>query len=212
MTLDARETKPFDLTVPEPEASPMLAQVHYELPKSGGYASDILAYTPASLHTAQIGEALPAGELTSWLSSQWAKAGPDGSGDGSPFVYNTMDIIPDGFPTGLTRRVRPGDLAVVDQSLHHTSQDQARVEVFGSVAGSKFGSFWAWPLQYALPAKRRMFLEGGPVTWSTRVAEPRQGSVTSTPKSYRAGRSYEDHLNVAAFTPTPETAIHLTTG
>jgi len=206
VTLDARQTKPFDLTVPEPEASPMLAQVHYELPKSGGYASDILAYTPAALHTAQIGAALPAGELTSWLSSQWAKAGPDGSFHGSPFIYQTMDVIPDGFPTGLTRRVRPGELAVVDQSLHHTSHDQAVTELTGSVPGSKSVT-WPVPLRYSLPANRRLFLEGGPATWSTEVNELGKASAIGNPKSYRAGGTYEDHLNVAAFTPTPRTAI-----
>jgi subtilisin family serine protease len=209
VTADARITKPFDITVPEPAASPIIAQVHYQL-TADGYGSDIFAYTPRQLHTAQTGDPLPAGQLSSWFNSQWAKAASDGSWDDSPFLYQTMDVVPDGLATGLTRRVRPGDLAVVDQSLHRTSHDLGVVQLSGTVAGSTSG-IWAQQLGYKLPAKRRLFLEGGTATWSTSVYEVEppfaEALAIGATKSYEAGRSYEDHLNVAAFTPTPRSAV-----
>ncbi|TCC50131.1 hypothetical protein E0H75_17785 [Kribbella capetownensis] len=210
VTFDARETKPLDLTVPEPDASPMIAAVHYELPQSpDGYSSAILGYSPAQLHTAQVGERLPADQLRAWFHTEWAKKAPDGSWDGSPFVYQTMNLVPDGFPTGFTRHIRPGDLAVVDQSLHRTSHDQGVVSMTGWMDGRRVEAWPLW-LSYQLPAKRRLFLEGGQFGWSTRVDEVEDGfgvaAAVGAPKSYRAGHTEEDRLNVAAFTPTPRTA------
>ncbi|MEV0801178.1 S8 family serine peptidase [Kribbella sp. NPDC050281] len=207
LTLDARRTKPMDLTVPEPEASPIISVVHYELPQSpDGYSSWILAPGPSHLHTAQVGERLPAEQWRAWFHTEWAKVAPNGFPDDSPFVYETMDPF-DGYPTGFTRHIGPGDLAVVDQSLHRASHDLGGVAMTGWMDNRRV-EFWPPFPTYSLPARRRLFLEGGRFSWDTEVDEIGAdgfavAGAVGAPKSYRAGHSYEEHLNVAAFTPTP---------
>ncbi|MEV5962558.1 S8 family serine peptidase [Kribbella sp. NPDC051952] len=209
VTFDARTSKPYDVTVPEPEAAPLFAEVHYEITRPNTAAASIITYRPDDLYTAQVGTPSPAGELRSWLASSWVKFDAFGHYDETPFLYHTMDPTLSGFPTGLARTVRPGDLAVIDQEVYRASSDQDAVTLLGSVAGSRFWTAEQVPPIYTVPAKRKVYVDTGQAVWSTVVDElraPWAGSVVSPATAYGAGNSYRQPLDVAVFAPAPDTA------
>ncbi|MGW6277884.1 S8 family serine peptidase [Kribbella sp. NPDC055071] len=209
LTFDARTAKPYDVTVPNPDATPIESEVHYGL-TTRTEPLDVYIFNsrPQDLYTAQLGE--PNDELKSWLSSQWVKVDADGNFSGTPFYYYTVDVSRSGFPTGLTRKVRPGDLAGIDQQVNRTSNNQVALVTTGTVGGRQIAINWQPPVIYDVPAKRRLYVDTGTAKWSTTTYELAGnrivGAVASPETTYRAGHTYQQRLNVAAFAPTPRTA------
>jgi subtilisin family serine protease len=216
VVLDARTTKDIKVTVPQADAAVAVADVGYDRTAADGVRSllsSTLLLDFNGVHTAQVGESLPPEQMTGHVSSQWAKRDADGSFAKSPYLYGVMDTTPGGFPTGLDRKVEAKDLAVVNQSYNATGARQVERAVFGTAPHSSGG--WAVVLPYDAPATAKLLVDDKPAAWSSEISEvvpstdpedPFPVTVTrlaSPPKEYKAGRSYQQRLNSAAFSTSP---------
>ncbi|TDO36429.1 subtilisin family serine protease [Kribbella sp. VKM Ac-2527] len=219
VVFDARKTKPVSTTVPRADAKVILVDLGYlRVNESGeiGLGSSLLAFGFEGLHTAQLGSKLPPEQFTGHVASHWGLPGKDGRFVNTPYQYGVVNTFPGEFPTGFSRSVKASDLATVEQSFNATGDRPAERTVAGQAPNSAGG--WTPILEYDLPAKARLHLEGGEVKWSSRMAEivpstdpenPFPTEVTaveSQPTQYRAGRTYRERWNAAAFVPTPGAA------
>ena len=208
LAMDGRLTRGYDVTVPNPEAAPVLAIVDV-LMDLGDVVVGVgaIANNFGSLYTAQLGPKNVPGLLSQAVG---AFAKPDGSGGftNTPYSYQTGWYSQGQLFDGLVQHLRERDLATVraEYALNAIGGLGERVN-FGVGPGS-FGG-WGIGLTAALPGKRSeyfagnlnwqpMFVESvpGPDPWPTFLAAT-VGAVTT----YAAGRNYAQRWNNAVFAP-----------
>jgi subtilisin family serine protease len=212
VTLDARAARPVSTTVPRKDARLILGDIGYErFGPTSSLGSSLLTFDLADIHTAQVGPALTPEELNGHVISNWGKPDKDGSFDNTPFYYGIANPIPGKFPTGFSRTVRQKDLAEVNQVLHKTGDRPGTTAVAPILPDG--GGGWTAVLTHDLPATSHNYLEAGPVAWRTDFAEvapspdpdyPFPVDVTTlsgAETKYKAGRSYRENWNTAAFVP-----------
>ncbi|MFB6718876.1 S8 family peptidase [Kribbella sp. NPDC056345] len=208
VVLDSRTTKTVNLTLPQPEAELIVADVGYVRTASDParrMAVNGMTFDLARVHVAQVGPAVAS--MTGHIMSQWGKPAPDGGFRNTPYLYGLVDLTPGVFPTGLDRTVRNTELAVVDHTVNATSDRP--VERLLS-PGKPDGTGFVIPgVPFDAPVRTRAFLEPG-LSWSTSVIDPEQfgviAGVGSGRKTYRAGASYSERYNAAPFVPLPSLA------
>ncbi|HZX06240.1 MAG TPA: hypothetical protein VFF46_25065, partial [Kribbella sp.] len=221
VVFDARTAKLVKVTVPQAGAQPALADIGYDRTSADGrYSSGYsgLQFGFGETYTAQVGSAvLPATQLTSHVASQWAKPNADGSFSNSPYLVGQLNTFPGVYPTGFVRAVKPSEQATLVQTINATGDRGHERVVLGRGAGTSGG--WAISLEYGkAPLTTTVYADGGPVTWSTEVSEvvpstdpndpfPQPVSqLSSQAKPYRAGRTYRERFNAAAFSTGPDQA------
>jgi subtilisin family serine protease len=222
VVLDARAAKPVKVTVPHPGASVAIADVGYDRVSADGrrgLSSSSLLFDFTGVHTAQFGPALPPEQMTGHVASQWAKQDENQSFAKSPYLYGQADSTPGVYPTGFVRNVKARELAVVEQSINATSDRQVERTVHGNAP--YMGGSWAIVIPYDAPVTTKLLLDDKPVTWRGTVSEvmpnpdpenpfPIAISRLSSPGTeYKAGRTYRERYNAAAFTPAPDAAVRL---
>ena len=222
VVFDARTTKPVKVTVPQAGAEAALADVGFDRKSADGqfglsYAS--LSFGFGAMYSAQVGSAvLPPEQLTGHVASQWAKPDAEGSYDNSPYLVGQLDTFPGVFPTGFVRAVKAKEQATVQQTVNATSDRQHERIVFGNAPG--MSGAWAVGLMYGkAPLTTTAYVDGKPATWQTEVDEiipstdpenpfPETISRLMSPsKEYRAGKSYRERFNAAAFSIAPDAAV-----
>ncbi|WP_327728041.1 S8 family serine peptidase [Streptomyces sp. NBC_00487] len=206
LTLDARKTKPVDLTVPDPAAEPAFAAPDFTLRVGGsGYTFGWLLDTYEGFRTAHLGPRLTGGRLSQNWAGQWTK------GDSAQYAVATGGKV-DRLATGFTKRWKKGDLATVKTGL-------------GSSAAGKKGAVipWAWlpgspgspavAVPQPLPGRRTLYLSATDgVRWSLDFeqygAEDEQGFpildayyTAGDSRTYKAGKTYAQTFNVGVFGP-----------
>ncbi|WUJ75120.1 S8 family peptidase [Kribbella soli] len=220
VVFDARATKQVKVTVPQAGAKVALADVGFDRTSADGsygfgYAG--LASDFNAVYSAQLGPALPPEQFTGHVVSQWAKPDADGSFNNSPYVVGQLNTFPGVFPTGFVRAVRTKDQAVVKQTTNATSDRAIERVLIGN--GPGMNGSWSPVLDYGrAPLTTTLYAEGKPVTWqletdeiipSTDPNDPFPQTISrllSPVKSYRAGKSYRERFNAAAFTTAPDLA------
>lgn len=206
IVLDARLAKPVTATVPEPAASFVRANIGYRVTAPSPENDTSISVENQdrgfdNLFTAQLGASDTGGTFTSDISASWARKGADGSFFDSPYTYHLGWITPGSLPTGLTRRLRASDLAVVNTSYHGPAgrNGAARSEAAGA-AGSLVTT------EFRLPANRVDYHHGTEnVRWNRyfdqrgeRAPEVILGQLGL---EYRAGRTYSETWNGAVLGP-----------
>jgi subtilisin family serine protease len=214
VVFDARSTRPVTVTVPRREAQLALADIGYSRTgPTSGLGSSLLTFDLSGIHTSQLGPALSPEELSGHVVSYWAK--PDGTGwfDKTPYLYGIANSTPGKFPTGLKRTVRPQELATVDQVLHKTSARP--VNLSAAVVLPDNGGAFTPIIAYDQPSTPRAYLDTGAVKWHTDFSElipstdpqnpfPVEAtSLSGADTQYKAGRSYRENWNTAAFVLEP---------
>jgi subtilisin family serine protease len=222
VVFDARTAKLVKVTVPQAGAEAALADVGFDrLSPDGAYGLSYsgLSFGFGPMYTAQVGsEVFPLEQFTGHVASQWAKPDANGSFDDSPYFVGQLDTFPGRYPTGFVRAVKAKEQAVVRQTVNATS-DRAHERVVMGIGPGMRGA-WSTVLTYGkAPLTTTVYADGKPATWQTEIDEivpstdpedpfPQTISqLTSPSKEYRAGRSYDERFNAAAFTIAPGEAF-----
>ncbi|WP_217185439.1 S8 family peptidase [Streptomyces sp. AC495_CC817] len=206
LTLDARATKPVDITVPGGTAEPAFAAPEFTLESGGiGYTFGWLLDTYEGFRTAHLGPEIGGGRLSQNWVGQWTK------GDTEQYAVATGGKVTK-LATGFTRHWKKGELSTVRTGL-------------GSSAAGKTGAVipWAWlpgspgspavAVPQPLPGTRTLHLSAvRGVKWSLDFeqygAEDEQGFplldayyTTGDSLTFKPGRTYAQTFNVGVFGP-----------
>lgn len=132
------------------------------------------------------------------MTAELAKRGEDGRFTNTPYVYELAKLRPGVFGTGYERVVRPGDLAVVNSTINATAGDSAHRFVWPEIPGTWF---FASGIEFDTKRPVRYHYDDLPGGWLG-GADARDWSQESvSPQVFRAGRTYEERWNTAAFGP-----------
>ena len=219
VVLDARTAKPIRITVPNTEASLLIANLGYDRASAGGrhvVTSGLAWADDTRMYSAQVGPLLPPERMTGHVSSQWVKEDENGSIRNSPYLYAQVESMPGFYPTGFLRDVTADQLAVVEQRINATSDRQFDRSVHAQAPYLRGGT-WAGGIPYDAPATTKLLMGDKQATWETfyNQRDPDPGkpyndfTLSSLPKTYEAGRTYRERYNAAAFTPSPVSASRL---
>jgi subtilisin family serine protease len=209
IVLDARAGRPIQVTVPEPDAAFVNASMGYQLPVPfPGYPTGLNWTNEGrgfdNMFVAQVGSATTGDTFQSDISADWAR--PDGAGSylDSPYAYHLGWTSDGRIPTGLTRQLRPADLATVEKTYQGPAGRNASVG--SAVMG---GTSFLATTKMALPAVRTEYYYGSPhARWSnffTQLGGPAstasQNILDSVDVRYQPGRGYRESWNGAVFGP-----------
>ncbi len=202
--LDARTARPIQVMVPDPAARVLVVDVGYG---HGGAAMDIVT---DSFDAVFVGGTGPAGaaatgpRYVTYVSSQWAKPGADGTvPDGADF-YAVAGYRYDQPYQGFQRHYRWGDLARVRSRYHRVVADLAgAATMFPNLPGGLVGMPVTLPV--TAPGGRTEYYSTQPgVAWSgyLDLASPAGASfLFSSPRSWRPGQDATQQWNQGPFLP-----------
>ncbi|GAB2571628.1 hypothetical protein GCM10027269_29030 [Kribbella endophytica] len=209
VVLDARQAKPFDVTVADHAVASSFAALYFSRRADDG--SQIQFQLPAETITdvfaAQTGPAVPAGELTSSVMTQWAVPGKAGDFTGTPITYNTMNTIRGTFFTGLQRVVQPKTLVPLEARLFTTGPGLSTTKSVHLLAPEMYSS---WGKGYGGPGPRTVteYVEpGAEVLESFQEREEGPDALLVTAQDDRAtrtispGRTYTTPWNKGVLGP-----------
>ncbi|WP_216205596.1 S8 family peptidase [Amycolatopsis aidingensis] len=201
--LDARRTKPVEIAAPQDSARPLLTEVSYtRRVHDSSFGSGFVALGEGleRLGTAHLGPQLPPAELTALVSSQWLTE-PAGEYYGLAwYEYGRV-------PTGLTKQVRPEDLATVRTSYGPIPDGLRGVAGATPSPHLQPGGAWGTLIEIPESGPRIAHFTAEGVDWNRTLfledAESRRlhSRFESPPRSYQAGREYTESVNRAVFGP-----------
>lgn len=194
LDIDARKTKGFDVTVPDPSATQRISHAALSATENGTTTSTTLylGNDLGSVRTAQLDGAAPDDEGTSYLVSQWF---------GSGSTYVVADTLPGAFFTGHSQHVSWDDLA------------EFTLRQGASLPGAKAAT---WVTSPELPLQTILLSTSPPATTKTYLQDdyawkhafnqigPKYSYVLGyeTPAArYAGGRSYSATVNTGVFGP-----------
>ncbi|MFD0746579.1 hypothetical protein ACFQ1L_35550 [Phytohabitans flavus] len=197
ITIDSRRARPITVTVPEPDADSVLAEVSFS---QDGLRAPYAEVGPTfdGLSTEFLGEPRPADEFTAHIVSQWARPSADGTFADSPYLYALAEAFAGRLPTGFSKHYRKSELATVHQRFAAVPPGEyAQRSVFPDLTGSAGA---AWPIPTSAPGSRVEYYTTGS-TWSTFLEfGPRdesgflqsRGIFADSTREYRAGSHNRD--------------------
>ncbi|MFI2411940.1 S8 family peptidase [Streptomyces sp. NPDC018947] len=204
ITLDARTTKPVDITVPDAAAEPVLASALYTL-RAGGevliHGAWLESYT--NFRTRHLGPQITDGSLFQQFDGHWTK--------GALAQYDTTAATPvKQLATGFTKHYKATDLATVRVGLGASSagKEGAVTAVFDPPG---LGVASAIYVTQKLPSTRTLYLSTD-VGWTFGFKQ--HGALDSdgrpsteaaywsgTPETFEAGKTYRKTFNTGVFGP-----------
>ncbi|WP_371527559.1 S8 family peptidase [Streptomyces sp. NBC_01283] len=207
VTLDARTTKPVDITVPSADAKPYFGSPDYTVDTPGttysfGWWLDA-GYV--NFRSAHLGPQVTDGSLHQQWDGHWIK------GDDAEY-----DTVAGGkvkqVATGYTKHYKASELATVKVNLGAAAKDKkGTIGALGYLPGSSGGSSINIPQK--LPGTRTLYLStADAVKWGMEFEQ--QGGVEpdgwpivdaayslGAAQTFAAGKSYEKTFNTAVFGP-----------
>ncbi|MEV5963281.1 S8 family peptidase [Kribbella sp. NPDC051952] len=207
LAVDARKTKPIAWTLPRKGTELVEADFGYYR-KADGYLIDgSMSTTDVSkLYVGSMGAPAPGDDLISWTSSRWVVPGKAGDPRNAPYSYNLVQSKRGSYYTGYRRVVRENQLATV--RAQYTGDHPGTIgadEQFAWIPGVE-ASTPGIPIEYDLPATSTQFFETKDVAWDEMLtyvlrkdgAESYPLSLSTTsPKKFRAGRTYSERWGAA---------------
>ncbi|MFF9512484.1 S8 family serine peptidase [Streptomyces sp. NPDC014724] len=204
ITVDARTTKPVDITVPDAAAKPVLASALYTL-RAGNevfiHGAWLDSYT--NLRTRHLGPQITDGSLFQQFDGHWTK--------GASAEYDTTAATPvKQLATGFTKHYKATDLATVRAGLGASTAGKE-----GSVAAvfdpPGLGVPSAIYVTQKLPSPRTLYLSTA-VGWTfdfKQYGAPDSDGRPSTeaaywsrmPQTFEAGKTYRRTFNTGVFGP-----------
>ncbi|MFI2030496.1 S8 family peptidase [Streptomyces buecherae] len=199
VTLDARTTKPVDLTVPARDATSLLAHAEIGITAENvffgyGYLLDSFA----KFRTAHLGPAVPAGELTQQFTSSFQR------GENGPTYHVAYGGSVTKAPTGFVRHAKPADLAKITARLGAPAPKKTGDLLTFPLIGDS--STWAVGIPTKLPHTATLYVNGKGPRWEVRLeqhsAEDDYEAIYRTAElRLTPGKSYTQQLNVGVFGP-----------
>ncbi|GHC33496.1 hypothetical protein GCM10010348_70500 [Streptomyces anthocyanicus] len=206
VTLDARKTKPVDITVPDKKATPLFASVDYELKtKDSSHRSGWWLESYNGFASAHVGPRLPKGVLTQQWDAHWYK------GDDEQYSIAMVSGV-DKLATGYTRRYKASDLATVKVGMGAPAPGKmgaidAQYELPGGISWSSIR------VPQRLPGTHTLHLStSDKVIWSVDFAQEDHNQegppdldtvyLIGEGKTYKGGKTYRENVNTAVFGPS----------
>ncbi|MCX4781208.1 S8 family peptidase [Streptomyces sp. NBC_01264] len=211
VTLDARTTRPVEITVPSKSAQAQFVMPTYTLSEGGAsYDFGFWLDSLTGFRTRQLGPDPAAGTLRQQWDVHWQ--------DGASAEYHAVLGGPvRSLATGYTRRLKPRDLAalVVAQGASAPGKEGA-VVAMGALPGSRSGS--SMSARRPLPATATLYvstLDGA--TWDLLFSQssghddngfPREEAAYAADpgRTFAGGRTYRERFNTAVFAPRTDAA------
>jgi len=178
--MDARLARPVEITPPIAGATAVYAHVGVTLP-GAHLGAGLQDHTFDHVYTGQIGADLPG--LRTTVAGSWTH-------DDS--LYSLAWPVPNSFPTGFARAVRPAELAAV-----HTTYGGAGTAYlpFGFPGDAAGDAGYAAPIGPPY-ARTEFFSTTGGVRWGARF-----GAASGPFTAYQAGQTYTQVWNQPVFGP-----------
>ncbi|MCW6005578.1 S8 family serine peptidase [Micromonospora sp. CPCC 205371] len=202
IVFDARTAGAVDITVPERGAAPVMSYANYTTPAGDGLDWFFFREGTQRLFVGQVGPATNSSAFKSVVATHWARPDGDGAYWDTPYTYNVGIGTNGGIPNGLTRHIRPKDLASVKQTMHGLPGTA------GSMGSRAENAFLSASIRMRLPAQRTDYFAGTNVTWTSEIVDvgPIGDETTVTliaqpARVYRPGHSYQHTWNTAVFGP-----------
>ena len=208
VTVDARLSKPFAITVPRPGQTQLFGDLSGTTTTPDGRVSiGIGGQTLDGINSLTLGPSRPVAGFHTQLSATFARVDANGDPYNSPDVYNLSWITQGRFITGATHPVRDRDLATVVS--RHAQQDANTFGEKGSwgLAPGPFEFPPAVSLLFDLPFTRTEYYNtDGGARWVSLFFEidPASGPQAATlqqPQTYRAGKTHHEEWNRGVFGP-----------
>ncbi|OIJ65176.1 peptidase S8 [Streptomyces mangrovisoli] len=206
VTLDARTTKPVDITVPDTAATSAFASPEYSIDTADfGVSFGWFLDSYAGFRTAHLGPAVTDGSLSEQWDAHWTK--------GDDEQYDTAVVAQvSKLATGYTKHYKASDLATVKTRMGAAaSGKKGAVTAFGWLPGSSGGSGIGVPQQ--LPGTRVLHLSTlGGIQWELDFEQYGGVDADGFPvdeayytlgaaQTFKGGSSYTKTFNTAVFGP-----------
>ncbi|MFX0591741.1 S8 family serine peptidase [Melissospora conviva] len=203
LTIDANRSAPVRLTVPDRDATGVLATIDGNyFGADAAYSFGMFSDNYDGFRSGQIGAAVAAERFVASFAAQWAEA----EAASSPYLYAVAAAVPGRMPTGFVRDYRRRDLAVVVQEFAASGGGLlAERSVFADVGYNTGG--WASVLPTATPGRRVEYVNTDGVRWDSSIAFGTpvqdlpwldvQAELQEYGARYRGGRQYRDRWNAA---------------
>ncbi|TQE19752.1 peptidase S8 [Streptomyces ipomoeae] len=202
VTIDARTTKPVDVTVPDTGAEPAdaVSFLRYQ-DEDDDIGVLFQARSFKNTRTAHLGPQVPRGMIQQWVGV-WEK--------GTSTQYATVSGGPvKKFATGYAKHFTAGQFATVKAAVGAAAPGKTGVVMPSGYLPSTGLDLLAWPQRRKLPAQRTLRLSTADnVGWTLgsiqyEGAEP--GTEVSfsqdAPQTYRAGRTYQETFGTGVLAP-----------
>lgn len=196
--VDLAEAKALEVTPPR-EAEPGIAEVAYQLDGgavqiSGGY---LIFGDTTGVHVGQLGDPLSGLTLAAWVHTSWM--------DAANAMYSLAWFL-DRYPSGFTKVVEPDDVATVRVDRGPLARSDTGVLFRQPQPAS--GTLWTGAIGYdvPLPGVSTVHVTTEDLRWITSLSVYSDdyetiASFDSSPRSYRAGRTYDERFNHPVFGP-----------
>ncbi|MFF1818348.1 S8 family serine peptidase [Kribbella sp. NPDC058245] len=208
VVLDARKAKVVETDAPRAGAEQATSAIGFDRTKPGTnarYSSELGGFGNGDVYTWSAGPKLPETEMVGHFASQWGVPGAEDFFINTPYLYTLAQRTPGEFPTGYHRTVRPKDLAVIDTQVNTSSDRQAIAFMFPTLEGVGWSS--ARAIYLDTPRSIQYYVDAA-AGWSSSLQEAGtdedfrgRWELNGDLKSYRAGRTYHELWNAAAFGP-----------
>lgn len=206
VTLDAREAKPVDITVPSADAKPFFASPDYTVDTArGSYSFGWWLDSYTDFRTAHLGPQVTDGSLHQQWGGHWTK--------GEDAEYDTvLGGKVKQVATGYTKHFKASELATVKVDLGAAAKGKkGTIGALGYLPGSSGGS--SINIAQPLPGTRTLYLStADDVKWGMNFEQ--QSGVDpdgwpiidatyslGAPQKFAGGKSYEKRFNTAVFGP-----------
>ena len=148
LTIDANRSAPVRLTVPDRDATGVLATIDYYFGADAAYSFGMFSDNYDGFRSGQIGAAVAVERFVASFAAEWA----DAEAASSRYLYAVAAAVPGRMPTGFVRDYRRRDLAVVVQEFAASGGGLlAERSVFADV-GYNTGGWASAADRYARPA------------------------------------------------------------
>jgi hypothetical protein len=210
--LDARLGQPLSITVPEPSARQVDAEVSVVSPY-GGLTLTGGDGTFDGWYTGRIGPDQDTEGFASVVSGQWAKPDGDGGFTDSPYLYALTYPVRGRMTTGYTRTVAAAELARVHAAFAATGPGTTgATRVRTGVQDLHLGTFGPF-LPLSVPSSRIEYHNADPGVASAgdfmETSDDGQGAQAQVQSDvytpYRAGHDYAETWNRGVFAPAAGT-------
>ena len=208
IVLDARKATPVSVTVPRASARPRLAAAGFvrDLPSGYRLGTRITDDSYAKLFTADLGGTVPAdaGTLVSEVRGFWAEPTPDGTFFNSPYEYDLVWFQRGKFLTNFTHRVRPQELATVENNFLPISPGERIGFMHNFGFPPEGGGAMSGPIRFTVPGKRTIYYSARDVSWQHRweQAGTDQNQLWSEPVTRQPNKRYVVNWQQAPVGPT----------
>ncbi|WBO69229.1 S8 family serine peptidase [Streptomyces camelliae] len=205
ITIDARQAKPVDITVPAKGVTSQFANPGFDVKAGDGdYGYGFLLDSYKNFRTAHLGPQLPAGSLYQQWDAHWSKGASE-----------EYDVTAGGpvkqLATGYTKHFKASEMATVKVRLGAAASGKTgSISATGWLPGSSGAS--SVDLPQKLPGTRTLHLSAtGGVNWQLGFTQyggkDKDGSALADAGyqlgefTFRAGRTYTKTVNTAVFGP-----------